>query len=74
MLWYQFSHMCKFTPISDLYYTFVNLLRVTEMGLSTLTYKWTPLEEQVANTIESQHICGRFRLATKFLPISESTS
>jgi hypothetical protein len=26
----------------------------------TLTYNWTPLEEQVINNIKSQHICGRF--------------
>ena len=29
---------------------------------STLTYNWIPLEEQVTNTIESQHICEWIKL------------
>ena len=32
------------------------------------TYNWPPLEERVTNTLESQHICGRFRLVAKRWP------
>ena len=54
--YYYPTHVTNSSQLSDQDQT---LAHFRDRFKSTLTYNWTPLEEQVTNIRESQYICGR---------------
>jgi hypothetical protein len=70
MPYYYPTHVATSSQLSDESQT---LTHFRDHFRPILTYNWTPLEEQVTNTIQSQHICSKLWLTSKLWPISKTT-